>query len=509
MNNKAVDFQIFKISPFEGLIVLTDYPKFTIVAATDKFLMTYKKIELDIIDKGFFEIFNDLSLHNSISELTDLPSYFFSILENGKTGNFEQIYLKSKKEVNYTIEEKFYSIDIIPIDDKNKLPKTFIISIKEIDADLVPNELERKNNQYYRSIVENSLSAFFLTKPDGTILDANKAACDLFGYTLEELKRIGRQQIIDHSDVKVQEKLKERNETGRIKAELIGIKKSGEKFPIEVSSLVFLDLNGEQRTSTTINDITERKNIESALQTSEKYLLEAQKLAKIGSWNFIPKEDKLTWTEGLYAVFGADKETFFETYDSFLNLVTEEDKPFVLETSQNILKTGESFNIEYRITTPNGNSKIIEEFGYSEKDDNGEVIRVFGTAQDITERKNVEKTLILSERKYKTLFEDNPMPMFIWDFETLDIIDCNEEALIKYGYTRQEFLKLNIVDIRPKEDIYLINEATKDVPIYGAIHKKTWRHLKKNGDLMMMEVTGHLIINNGKMASLVLCNDFT
>lgn len=136
-------------------------------------------------------------------------------------------------------------------------------------------------------------------------------------------------------------------------------------------------------------------------------------------------------------------------------------------------------------------------------------LRLFGTAQDITDRKQVEQVLEQSEKKYKTLFEENPLPMFIWDFETLKIIDCNQEALLKYGYTREEFLQLSIRDIRPQEDIALIDKATADETVYGQIHKGSWRHLKKNGEIMQMEITGHLMDYNGRRVSLLLLNDVT
>lgn len=141
--------------------------------------------------------------------------------------------------------------------------------------------------------------------------------------------------------------------------------------------------------------------------------------------------------------------------------------------------------------------------------DNGIFKGIVIAFSDISDQKNKEAALIESEKKYKLLFDNNPSPMFIWDFETLQIVDCNEEALIKYGYSREEFLKLNIRQVRPPEDIALINEATKNEASYGAIHKKNWRHLKKNGDLIHVEVTGHVIEFNGRRASLVLINDIT
>jgi PAS domain S-box-containing protein len=128
---------------------------------------------------------------------------------------------------------------------------------------------------------------------------------------------------------------------------------------------------------------------------------------------------------------------------------------------------------------------------------------------DISEQKNRQIAIAESEKKYKYIFENNPSPMFIWDFETLRIVDCNIEALMKYGYSRAEFLQLNIRDIRPREDINRINAATRNESTYGEIHHATWRHKKKNGDIMYVEVTGHLIDFNGRKSSLVLINDIT
>ncbi len=131
------------------------------------------------------------------------------------------------------------------------------------------------------------------------------------------------------------------------------------------------------------------------------------------------------------------------------------------------------------------------------------------TFTDFTERKKNELLLQDSNNKYKYLFDNNPLPLFIFDFETLKIIDCNTESLILYGYSREEFLQLTIKDIRPKEDIALILETTESESSYGEIHKKVWRHLKKNGELMYVEVTGHLLDYNDRRSSLALINDIT
>ncbi len=114
-----------------------------------------------------------------------------------------------------------------------------------------------------------------------------------------------------------------------------------------------------------------------------------------------------------------------------------------------------------------------------------------------------------SDHLYRYMFMENPMPMFIWEFDTLNIIDCNRQALLKYGYTREEFLRLNIRDIRPPEDIPLIEKYTRQADFYGDIHNKVWRHLNKAGEVMLVNITGHLVEIEERRCSMVLINDIT
>ncbi len=128
---------------------------------------------------------------------------------------------------------------------------------------------------------------------------------------------------------------------------------------------------------------------------------------------------------------------------------------------------------------------------------------------DITEQVKQQEALKVSEEKYKLLFENTPYPMLIWEFDTLQILDVNRKATQVYGYTKEEFVQLNTKQIRPVEDIPLIEEATKNLETYGVDHHKVWRHLKKNGDIMFMEVSAHVFNYNGKLISINHNQDIT
>lgn len=126
--------------------------------------------------------------------------------------------------------------------------------------------------------------------------------------------------------------------------------------------------------------------------------------------------------------------------------------------------------------------------------------------QQINEIKHKSELLIQSEEKYKFLFFNNPQPSWIFDLESLVFLEVNNAALLHYGYSREEFLGMTIKDIRPVEDI----PNTLNYEIRHDYSKgEQWRHLKKNGEIIYVEVSYHAIDFFGKQAHHVLIHDIT
>ncbi len=133
---------------------------------------------------------------------------------------------------------------------------------------------------------------------------------------------------------------------------------------------------------------------------------------------------------------------------------------------------------------------------------------VLSSALDITERIRADHKLRESQENYKKLFENNPHPMWVYDLETLAFLAVNEATVVKYGYSREEFLQMTILDIRPAEEHQRLLENVAAVTT-GLDEAGIWRHLKKDGSVMDAEVTSHTIEFYGRRAEIVLSHDIT
>jgi len=187
-----------------------------------------------------------------------LGKYKEAIREN-KTVRWEEVSA-------YPTGTLYGEVAVTPAWDAAGVCTHLIGSVHDITGIRRAEEVLRESEERYRSLFTSSLDAVLLTTPDGRILAANPAACEMFGRTEEELKRVGRSGVVDVTDPHLAVALEERARTGKSRAELTYIRKDGSKFTGEVSSVVFTDREGQLRTSMVIRDITERKRATEVIQ---------------------------------------------------------------------------------------------------------------------------------------------------------------------------------------------------------------------------------------------------
>ena len=138
----------------------------------------------------------------------------------------------------------------------------------------------------------------------------------------------------------------------------------------------------------------------------------------------------------------------------------------------------------------------------------GDTLRIHAFVHDITARRTAAAALADSEASFRLLFEQNPLPMWLYDVETLAFLRVNDAAVEHYGYSRAEFLAMGIADIRPAEDVAALVDTVRE-PRCGVRRAGLWRHRTKNGEIIDVEIASHRLVFNGQQASLVLAQDVT
>ena len=120
-------------------------------------------------------------------------------------------------------------------------------------------------------------------------------------------------------------------------------------------------------------------------------------------------------------------------------------------------------------------------------------------------RQVAEDELRRSERQYRLLFQGNPHPMWVFDLERLDILEVNEAAMHHYGYSREEFLKKKLTDLRAPENVSRSQVTEWDAQAQGLV----WKHQRKDGSVMDMEIIWSPLAFQGRLAALTMATDVT
>ncbi|MDQ3817538.1 MAG: PAS domain S-box protein, partial [Acidobacteriota bacterium] len=356
--------------------------------------------------------------------------------------------------------------------------------------------------QEYAAIVQSSDDAILGKTLEGIITSWNKGAEKMYGYTAEEMVGKSIYTIVppDRHDelAQILERLKEGETVEHL--ETVRVSKDGRTINVSVTISPIKDLRGTIIGASAIaRDITERKRAEAALQRQSR-------LIELSFEPILLREFEggiIEWNTGAEQLYGYTKSEAIGRNSHEL-LKTIFTVPF--DQFRAALEREREWAGELRHTTKEGREVVIESRQQLVDFDGYQL--VLETNRDITERKQAEEALRESEQRYRLMFESNPHPMWVFDLETLRFLAVNESAARHYGYTREEFMAMTIKDIRPPEDVMALAESFARMD-GGLSSWGIWRHRKKNGQIIQVEITTHTLTFAGRRAQVVLAHDVT
>jgi PAS domain S-box-containing protein len=270
-------------------------------------------------------------------------------------------------------------------------------------------------------------------------------------------------------------------------------------------SHIYRDKNGKAvRIVGSMQDITSLRNSQHSLEQSEQHYRKIVETAHEGIWQIDDKGFTTFVNIALTSMLGFSKDEMLGK--SVLDFVFEEDIPAAIEKMKAHLN-GNKLQFEFKLKQKNGKAIWILAKG-APVFENGLYKGSIGMISDISTTKEFTKILQESEQNYKLLFKENPMPVWVFSLKDYSFLAVNKAALKHYGYTREEFLKMKITEIRPESEVekFVKFNRNENLSIRNA---GTWKHVKKNGEIIDVEIFTQRIIYDGVDAHLVLINDVT
>lgn len=218
----------------------------------------------------------------------------------------------------------------------------------------------------------------------------------------------------------------------------------------------------------TLQDITEKKLLEEQLRKNYYIIGKAEALAHVGSWEMDVVHNKIYWSEEAYRIYGINPEGYYGTYESFLKLVHPDDRALVEKILENFFQK-QPFEMEFRIIRPDGSVRYVSKQVEFKLDENGKPIYIYGTIQDITEKKELQKKADIAQeeanriqRRFQAIIQKSSDVFGILASDgTIEYISQGIEKIT--GYKPEELIGKNTFKFFEKEELQKLKGMIESV----------------------------------------------
>ncbi len=297
------------------------------------------------------------------------------------------------------------------------------------------------NEASFKHIFENVAAGMALVSPEGIFLNINSFFCRMTGYDKDQL--IGRnfEEITYREDLHIGSEivnalLSEESETAHFEKRYV--RANGEIFWARVTSFLARGDDGEPLYfAIQFTEITETKTLIGQLRETAWQLSKAQEMSKVGHWKLDAATLEVTGSDELFRIFGVGRDE--ANLDAFAAAVHPDDREYDLAHIRRGLEQGQSWDIEHRLLDREGKVKHVRAAGEATLKEDGQVESLFGTVQDISERKRVEEALRESEERVGAIV-NNVADCVVTIDEESRIHSFNPAAERTFGYDKDEVI---------------------------------------------------------------------
>ena len=293
---------------------------------------------------------------------------------------------------------------------------------------------------------------------DGMILEVNEGYEDLLGYI--RAGSIGKTTTELSIWVDVADRarfLATLEETGRVTDFETTLRhKDGTVVPVIMSARTF-ELQGEACVLSVVADITERKRAEEAIRTNQAELVEAQRIGHFGSFDWDARADTIVWSDEYYRIYGLDPKQPSPGYEEHLKAYSTESAARLDASVKRSMQTGEPYVLDLEHVPPDGGPRWVVARGEVKRGDDGQIIGIRGTAQDITDSKRAERELAQqAERIARTL---------------TSVIDITSNIVeLRDPYTAGHQRRVSELAIKIAENLGMSGHEVDDIRVGGLLH---------------------------------------
>ncbi len=338
----------------------------------------------------------------------------------------------------------------------------------------------RESEQIFRTLAESSPNMIFINQ-DGRIIYANKRCVEVTGYTLEELyhPQFKFMTLVAPAFRETVAKMYQLHSAGVEvpQEEYAVITKDGRQIKALYGSRL-ISYQEKPAILGTITKITKRERVEAALRKSEAQLKDAQALGRIGNWEFDIATQKITWSDQTFRLYDRDPALGPPTPQEEAEYYSPEQQRRLQEYVCLAKAEGKSFQYDFEAMLKSGAHVFFSATMQPITDDEGRVVKLFGTVQDITNRRIVEEQLRQMNQFLDSIIENIPLIISVKDARSLSYLRVNRTFEQAVKLKQSEIVGKTLEQFSFPFQSFPVNTAENPVPDKDVILEKKIRVFK-------------------------------